>query len=209
MNIINQSTAVTIQFGPYLDAASGITAETGITAGAGIELSKAGATFGSRNSSTGLTHDADGWYFVHLDTTDTNTLGSLIVKAASDDIHLPVWREFTVVPANIYNSFVGGTDNLNVNTIEIDSSLTAASNLRLGSLTMVSGQVSGVATLTNIPTNLTETTNDHYNGRSLAFTTGSLVGQVRAITDYVGSNKALTVETLTEIPSSGDSFIII
>ena len=112
MDILKQSTAVTIVMGPMLDSTDGNTQETGLTiAQADIRLSKNGGAYAQTNNVAGATHMEVGKYSVPLDTTDTGTLGKLRV-----DIHesgaLAVWREFTIVPANVYDSLVLGTDVL-------------------------------------------------------------------------------------------------
>lgn len=113
---LKQSTAVTIRLGPALDKTDGVTEETGLSPT--VEVSKAHAAFAARNSASAISHDSNGWYAVPLDTTDTGTVGPLIVKFDSAADHLPVWREFLVVPANVYDSVVGGTDNLQVDTVQ-------------------------------------------------------------------------------------------
>ena len=112
MDILKQSTAVTIVMGPMLDSTDGNTQETGLTiAQADIRLSKNGGAYAQTNNVAGATHMEAGKYSVPIDTTDTGTLGKLRV-----DIHesgaLAVWREFTIVPANVYDSLVLGTDVL-------------------------------------------------------------------------------------------------
>ena len=65
-------------------------------------------------------------------------------------------------------------------------------------------------TATAFETNLTEATNDHYNGAFVVFTSGALLGQSRKISDYDGTNKILTVATaFTEAPAADDTFIIL
>lgn len=115
MRWLKQSTTVTVQVGPYLDSTDGVTAETGLSPT--IEISKAGAAFAARNSATAISHDADGWYRVELNTTDTATVGPLMLKGTETGA-TPVWHEFMVLPANVYDSLVGGTDNLQVDTVQ-------------------------------------------------------------------------------------------
>jgi len=63
---------------------------------------------------------------------------------------------------------------------------------------------------TAFETNLSEATNDHYNGAFVVFTSGALLGQSRKIGDYDGTSKVLTVATaFTEAPTAGDTFIIL
>jgi hypothetical protein len=62
------------------------------------------------------------------------------------------------------------------------------------------------ATTTAFVSDLTEATDDHYIGRHVIFTSGALLGQASAITDYDGTTKTLTVEALTEAPANGVTF---
>lgn len=65
-------------------------------------------------------------------------------------------------------------------------------------------------TATAFETNLTEATNDHYNGAFVVFTSGALLGQSRKISDYDGTSKVLTVAAaFTEAPTAGDTFLIL
>ena len=120
MQWLKQSTAANIQLGPFVDEDDGKTAETGLTiAQADIRLSKNGANIAQSNNAAGATHDELGYYVVPLDTTDTNTLGRLLL-AVHESGALPVWREFMVLPANEYDSLVLGTDALEVNVTEVE-----------------------------------------------------------------------------------------
>jgi chitodextrinase len=59
-------------------------------------------------------------------------------------------------------------------------------------------------------TNLSEATNDHYNGAFVVFTSGALLGQSRKISDYDGTTKVLTVAAaFTDAPTAADTFIIL
>jgi len=117
--ILKQSTAATVKLGPFVDDTDGKTAETGLTlAQADIRLSKNGGDIAQSNNSAGATHDELGYYDVPLDTTDTGTLGRLKV-AVSKSGALPVWQEFMVVPANVYDSLVSGSDYLQADILQI------------------------------------------------------------------------------------------
>lgn len=67
----------------------------------------------------------------------------------------------------------------------------------------------GTLSTTQMTTDLSEATNDHYNGCTLIFTSGSLRGERTRITDYDGSTKKLTYTELTEAPTAGDGFVIL
>jgi DNA-binding winged helix-turn-helix (wHTH) protein len=127
LKLLKQSTAATIKLGPFVDATDGVTVEDGLTiAQADIRLSKNGGDISQSNNATGATHDELGYYDVPLDATDTGTLGRLKIMVSVSGA-LPVWDEYMVVPANVYDAFVGGTTKLDVNTATIaNGAITAA-----------------------------------------------------------------------------------
>jgi len=104
---LKQSTAREIAMGPFVDQTDGFTAETGLTiAQADVRLKKNEGDWGQKNETTTLVHEENGWYRCLLNATDTDTLGILMV-AVNESGALPVWREFLVVPANVWDSFLG------------------------------------------------------------------------------------------------------
>ena len=65
------------------------------------------------------------------------------------------------------------------------------------------------ASTTKFITTLSETSNDFWNRQAVLFTSGANSGQLRAIKDYNGSSKEITIQfQLDEAPSDGDTFII-
>lgn len=125
---LKQSTAVDIALGPFLDETDGKTAETALTISqADVRLKKNNGAWAQKNEATSATHEENGWYEVPLNATDTNTLGILIV-AVHEAGALPVWREFMVVPANIWDSYLGA-DKLQVHADEITAGLITAAAL--------------------------------------------------------------------------------
>jgi hypothetical protein len=126
---LKKSTTVTIRLGPFLDKTDGVTEKTGLTPT--VTISKGHAAFGARNSATAVTHDANGWYAVELDATDTGTIGKLIAKSNDSTTYLPVWAEFDVIPALVYDALVGGTDTLPVDVTQIDGAATSGNNATL------------------------------------------------------------------------------
>ena len=119
--LLKQSTSIEIHIGPFLDDTDGKTAETGLTiTQADVRLSKyttGTPNFAQKGEATALSHDENGWYTCKLNTTDTNTLGDLIV-AIHESGALPVHRVFKVVTANEFNS-ARGTDYLDVTVSSI------------------------------------------------------------------------------------------
>lgn len=133
MIYLKQSTAATIKLGPFVDSGDGVTAETGLTIQkADVRLSKNGGNMAAAaadqgESDAGAAHDELGYYDISLGTGDTDTLGRLKVMV-SESGALPVWAEYEVVPANVFDSIVAGTDYLQADAVEIHSDATAASN---------------------------------------------------------------------------------
>ena len=113
------STSVDVGIGPFLDETDGKTAETALTiTQPDVRLKKNGGAWAQKAAAQTLTHEENGWYEVTLDATDTDTIGHLLV-AIHESGALPVWREFHVLAANVYDSLYGAaTDKLDVNVEE-------------------------------------------------------------------------------------------
>lgn len=100
--------------------------------------------------------------------------------------------------------------NMKADTLAIDGSTAAATDLKTSALTIVRGTaITGTLSTTQMTTDLTEATDDHYNGRRLLWSSGVLTDQATAITDYTGATKLLTFTAVTEAPSNNDTFIIV
>jgi hypothetical protein len=134
MQLLKQSTAATVKVGPFLDSTDGVTAETGLTISqADVRLSKNGGNIAQKNEASACTHDELGYYDCSLDSTDTGTLGRLLL-AVSESGALPVWHEFMVLPANVYDSLVAGLDALQVHANEITAGLITAAAVATGTI---------------------------------------------------------------------------
>ena len=104
---LKQSTSVSVPIGPFLDSVDGNTVEGGLTiTQPDIRLKKNGADWAQKAAAQTLTHEENGYYEVLLDATDTNTLG-LMRLAVHETGSLPVWEDFLVVPANVWDSLFG------------------------------------------------------------------------------------------------------
>lgn len=245
---LKQLTAGTVYLGPFVDDTDGKTAEDALTISQGdILLSKAGAAFAQISGTANATHGTLGYYAVTIGTADVDTLGALKF-AVHESGALPVWESYMVVPANTWDSLIGGTDYLDVtavgtvtanaiagtvdavtspvtvsggtitsfsgtvsaNMVQVSGSATAADNMEQSMLAVVLGSaVTGTLTTSRMSTNLTEATDNHYNGRVIIWTSGALAGQASAITAYDGVNKILTYQTVTDAPSNADTFVLV
>lgn len=123
--LLRQNTTATVKVGPFLDSTDGNTPETALTISqADVRLLKNGGAAAQKNDTNAATHDENGWYAVALNATDTNTLGRLQL-AVTESGALPVWHEYMVMPAQVWDSFFGA-DALQVHAVEMSSGLITA-----------------------------------------------------------------------------------
>jgi hypothetical protein len=212
---LRQSTAATIDIGPIVDSVDA-TPETAQTiAQADVQLRKTGtSTYGSKNESTSCTHRNYGIYTCPVDATDTNTLGILTVAVFKTGTM--VWKDsYTILPANIYDSLILGTDYLQADTYQLAGFTNAASALATAASVMQTGTTTNAgftATSTIFETgSITEATTDHYKGRIICFTNNAVAYQASAITAYSlsGGRGRFTVNSLTEAVPDATTFIIL
>ena len=106
-------------------------------------------------------------------------------------------------------------DTVKVDTVAIKvitDALTAAAAAKLalsGGTIVSAAAAAGTLSTTQMTTDLTEVTNDHYNGRIIIWTSGVLQNQATDITDYDGATKMLTYTATTEAPTAADTFVIV
>lgn len=216
MRLLKQSTATTLLLGPFLDSTDGVTSETALTISQADVLlwKEGGTTLAQKNESTSCTHRSNGLYTCPVNTTDTNTLGTLVVSV-SESGALPIRQDYLVVPANVYDSLALGTDVLDVSATQLNGSSTAMLNLAASTLGIVRGTSDNTgftATSTIMEaSDITEATADHFNGRVIVFTSGALSGQATLITDYAlnGGRGRFTMSTLTEAVPNGSTFVVV
>lgn len=148
---LRQSTAVTVMIGPFIDDTDGKTAETGLTISqADVRLSKNAGNMAQKGDATSCTHDELGYYTCPLSTTDTNTLGVLRLMVHEGGA-LPVWQDYMVVPANVWDSYFGA-DLLQVHAAEITANLITAAAIADGAIdaaTFAAGAITAAAIATD------------------------------------------------------------
>lgn len=166
-----------VLLGPFVDSTDGVTAETALTiANTDIKIFKAGATTLASKNSGGATHISNGNYYAVLDATDTDTVGSgtIVVQVSGA---LAVRVNFCVLPALVYDSLIGGTDNLQVDAIQfggttyatalaaevdavwdevVDGATTARQSMRVQN-SALAGKASGLGTTTAVFRDLADT----------------------------------------------------
>ena len=232
MRLLKQNTAVAVLIGRFVDQTDGYTPETANAWGANeMALVKHGATAAVDLSGRTITHIAEGFYNVSLLAGDVDTLGMLVVFGRDAGTSRGADAEFMVVPANVWDSLVGGSDKLDVNVNQINEnaasgflsgtdhvkadvakisgSAPAADNMEAGALGAVAFTVLAGSTATSVITDLTESTNSHYAGRTMVFTSGAMAGQAATVASYTGATKALGCAALTEVPAAGVTGVIV
>lgn len=187
---LKQSTSVDLPIGPFLDSTDGVTAETALSlTQPDIRLKKNAANWAQKAAAQSLSHEENGFYEVTLDATDTNTLGHLrlaVFKAGA----CPVWEDFTVVPANIYDSLIAGSDLLDT---EISTLATASA------LSTVAGYVdTEVAAIKAKTDNLPS---DPADASDIASAFGTVYSTLTTIGGYIDTEVAAIKAKTDNLPS--------
>ena len=144
---LKEDTATTVYVGPFFDITTGVDQEKALTV-SGWEV-KIVRTNGDVNTLTitasagdnDAVHVQSGRYSLELTSGDVNQPGFLIVDI-NDVNAIPVWHEYNILPANIYDSKYS-TDKLQVDVNQVDQT-----NLPITIATFASD-------ITQAPTNLT------------------------------------------------------
>lgn len=229
--ILKQSTAVVVSFGPFVDKTDGVTPETGLVsaidhASTGILLSKNGGALTIRHATvTASTYDAYGNYRVTLDTTDTNTVGSLRMQFIETATCLPVWQDFTIVEEAVFDALFAGSAPGYLQpatpgrTLVVDASGLADANMvkmgpsgsgtaqtarDIGASVLLSsgtgtGQLSFTSGILKVDVD-TIKTNPVVNAGTVTFPTGATLASTTNIT----AGTITTATNLTNAPTAGD-----
>jgi hypothetical protein len=131
MRYLKQNTATRVTVGPALDVSDGVTPELSLTVtdclvtfivdNAGVPtlvIDAAPTASGGDNDMVHITSDSAGYYDYELTAAQTNYVGRAILNIIDTDVHLPIFHEFTILPANVYDSMMG-TDILDVSVTQI------------------------------------------------------------------------------------------
>ena len=98
MRELRQGTAFTHRAGPFIDTAGAVVASLDIDR-ADVLLSKNGGTLTQKNDTTAnAAYDANGYYLITCDATDSGTLGHLRMSIVESGA-LPVNEDFFVLTA--------------------------------------------------------------------------------------------------------------
>jgi hypothetical protein len=133
---------------------------------------------------------------IQIDTTTDIPATITTLQSDTDDIQ-------TRLPA----ALIGGKMDSDIEAI--NNSTSAAVNLGKSANQIIPGACEGTPTTTIIQTDLAETQDDVYIGRTIIFLDGTSQDEATDITDYTGATGTLTVTALANAPTAGDLFIII
>src|SRR6185436_16975078 len=126
VRFLRSNTAVLVTVGPFYDKTDGVVIETALTitnekitltadtdagsAPTNILDNVTGATSGTANDLNYITGNDAGLMQLELAAADTNRLGRMFLTITDAANHVPVFHEFMVLPAMIYDAFILGTD---------------------------------------------------------------------------------------------------
>jgi len=132
MRYLRTNTDTRITVGPFLDKTDGITPEVALTVTsekltfvvdtAGVPtliLDVAPTASGGANDMVHITNDDSGFYDLELAAANVNYLGRAMLSLNDVATHLPVFHEFMIVPAVIYDAMILGTDLFDVSATQI------------------------------------------------------------------------------------------
>lgn len=157
MRFLRTNTATRITVGPFFDKTDGITPEVALTAtnekltftvdDAGaptLILDTAATASGGSNDMVHISGDDAGFYDLELAAANVNYLGRAMLAITFATDHCPVFHEFMILPAMIYDSLILGTDRLDTNVTHIGDTSQTARDIGLSVLLAVgtgTGQV--------------------------------------------------------------------
>jgi hypothetical protein len=191
--------------GPFKDDTDAKTNETALTIQkADVRLSKNGGDYAAAHSDQGASdagaaHDELGDYDITLDTTDTNTLGDLRIAIEKSGA-LRVTREFTVLPANVFDSLIAGSDYLQV-------SISSPSLAKIG--LVLDAEIATVTSQTVFTLSTGSDQNDAYNQHEIILYDDSNNDYTckRTVLDYVGASKTVTIDSAPNFTLGADDSI--
>ncbi len=152
LGLVKVSAATQILVGPFLSIDDGApitvmtvanitcaVVKTAVPAGTPTRLSITLAASGTSNDFVSV---GDGYWRLEVTTSNTDTVGDVSFTFRDDDVFMPVHARGQVVPANIYDSWIGGSDFIQVDAREINDELLSGNNATL-SLAKISLNNSG------------------------------------------------------------------
>lgn len=174
MRLLKTNTAIRLTVGPFLDKTDGITPEVALTVTSckltlmvdtadvpTLILDVAPTASGGANDMVHVTNDDAGFYDLELAAANVNYLGRAMLAITDAATHCPVFHEFMILPAMVYDSIVLGTDTLQADVAQWLGTAAATptvAGVPEVDLTHVAGATTNVSALaTNVDAILTDT----------------------------------------------------
>ncbi len=145
MRLLRTNTAARVTVGPFFDKTDGVTPETAITVTSckltlmvddanvpTLVLDTAPTASGGSNDMVHVTGDDAGFYDLELAAANVNYLGRATLAITDAAVHCPVWHEFMIVPAPVYDALVLATDTLPVDVTEVNGTAYNAALAMMG-----------------------------------------------------------------------------
>lgn len=183
MRFLRKNTAVLITVGPFYDKTDGVTIETALTitneritltadtddgsAPTNILDNITGATSGTDNDLNYITNNDAGMMQLELSMANVNRLGRMFLSITDAANHVPVFHEFMVVNAALYDAFFATSGGAIPNAVA-----GAAGGV------FIAGTNAATAVTTALTANITG---------NLSGSVGSVTGAVGSVTGAVGS----------------------
>lgn len=146
MRFLRTNTAVIVTVGPFFDATDGVTIENSLTitnerisfvvdsnAGSAPTLvldNVTGATSGTDNDLNYITGADAGLMQLELSAANTNYVGRALLTVTDAANHVPVFHEFMILPAVVFDSLIAGSDTLHADVTQFGGTNLTASGGR-------------------------------------------------------------------------------
>jgi hypothetical protein len=125
MHFLRQNTATQVQAGPYISLVDGKTElATLLLTATSFFFSKVGGAF-AVGTSTATIANSGAWYTVPLASGLVDTVGRFRMynNASSATNALPVWHDFHVMAATVYDALISATGLLAVNSTQVGGAI--------------------------------------------------------------------------------------
>jgi len=201
--VAKQSTALTLIAGPILDSAG---AEYTSAVIGDLSISKNGGTLTALAAAATLTHISNGQYTLVLTTGNTDTLGT-IQNTCNKSTYQMRTLERQIVPANVYDAVVAGSDVLQVDVTQLlgdDTSATDLKDFADAGYDPATNKVQGVVlvdTLTTYTGNTPQTGDSYPIASSGTHGNAALKTLIDAIDDFIDTEVAAIKAKTDNIPS--------
>ena len=168
-----------------------------------------GVTVTTNNDKTGYRLSATGvddvWDEAQSGHTTAGTFGRYLDAQVAN-----VEADTQDIQGRLPAALTGG-GNIKADILAINGVTASAANLEKSASVIYRGTVTGASptTTTLVDSGLTQSSTDHWKGRILIFTSGTLTYQATDITGFTPATDTLTFTALTNAPAQNDTYVIV